>query len=234
MWAELMLALGKTGELKAGGATRGVWLFEALDFHPKHHRRWSARNMPEKRSRHFNSHLGSIFFDFFGALDIEVSEIETLFECLILVILNPWKAWKDSICCKVQGCGSASLHSGVATGKLFKLQVLSWCVFAEAWDFFSKSSGMWWRRKRNTRTRGRNVQSRKGSIPCCRYDSDSCQFKSQIIFILQLRLNVSDVFVGSLFLWNNQLEGFDSLAESWGQSWYCSSFELRFFFSQKT
>ena len=72
----------------------------------------------------------------------------------------------------------------------------------------------------------------KLQIPCCRYDSDSCQFKSQIIFILQLRLNVSDVFVGSLFLWNNQLEGFDSLAESWGQSWYCSSSELSFFFPE--
>lgn len=111
-----------------------VW---SIGFPPQKHRRWSARNMPEKRSRHFNSHLGSIFFDFFGALDIEMSEIEAFFECLILVILNPWQAWKKSICCEVQGCSCASLHSGVATGKLFKLHVLSWCVVVEAWVFFS-------------------------------------------------------------------------------------------------
>ena len=63
MWAELMLALGKTSELKAGGATRGVWLLETLDFSTQKNDYIAvfARNMPEKLSRHFNSHLAKYF-----------------------------------------------------------------------------------------------------------------------------------------------------------------------------
>jgi len=105
----------------------------------------TPKTSPMERQEHarkaeqtFQQSLGQHFFLIsLGALDIEVSEIETLFECLILVILNPWQAWKKSICCEVQGCSCASLHSGVATGKLFKLHVLSWCVVVGAWVFFS-------------------------------------------------------------------------------------------------
>ena len=92
MWAELMLALGKTGELKARGATRGVWLFEALDFHPKNIADGAPGTCQKSGADISTVTWAAFFFDFFGALDIEMSEIEAFFECLILVILNPWQA----------------------------------------------------------------------------------------------------------------------------------------------
>lgn len=111
-----------------------VW---SIGFPPQTSSPMERQEHARKAEQTFQQSLGQHFFLIsLGALDIEMSEIEDFFECLILVILNPWQAWKNSICCEVQGCSCASLHSGVATGKLFKLHVLSWCV-VEAWVFFS-------------------------------------------------------------------------------------------------